>query len=74
MHEYIGTAAILCNEAVALLGIEKFDGTLSHHGPPFENASRVSATLRTIRMGFIPDFACSWERPFKSAGLYGKAG
>jgi hypothetical protein len=36
MHEYIGPAAILRDEAIALLGIEKFDSTLSHHGPPFE--------------------------------------
>jgi len=32
MHEHIGTAAILRDEAVTLLRIEKFDSTLSHHG------------------------------------------
>jgi hypothetical protein len=72
MHEDIGTAAILRYEAVALLGIEKFDSPLSHHGPPFENAPCVFAAQRTIRMGFNPDFACSWEWPC-SAGRYGKA-
>jgi hypothetical protein len=74
MHEYIRTTAILRDEAVALLAIKKFDSTLSHHNPPFENASCVVAAVRTIRTVFNPDFACSWERPFESAGRYSKAG
>jgi hypothetical protein len=73
MHEYIRTTAILRNEAVALLAIKKLDGTLSHHGPPLENASCVAA-VRTIRTVFNPDFACSWEWPVESAGRYSKAG
>jgi hypothetical protein len=73
MHEHIGTAAVLRDEAVALLGVEKLDSTLSHHGPPLANALGVFAAARTIRAVFNPDFAWSWEWPFASAGRYGKA-
>src|SRR6202044_1868134 len=38
VHEDVGAAGVLHDEAVALLGVEELDGTLSHDGPPLENA------------------------------------
>src|ERR1700731_1190002 len=35
VHEHVRAARILHDEAVALLGVEELDGTLSHEGPPF---------------------------------------
>src|SRR6202047_4436814 len=34
VDEDVGAAVVLDDEAVALLGVEKLDGTLSHDGPP----------------------------------------
>ena len=74
MHEHIGTAAVLRDEAVTLLAVEKLDSTLSHHGPPFETHHAFFGAARTIRAVFNPDFACSWEWPLEGPGRYGKAG
>src|ERR1700680_4313529 len=41
VHEDCGAARVLHNEAVALLGVEELDGTLSHEGPPLANAECV---------------------------------
>ncbi len=41
VHEDVGAARILHDEALAFLGVEELDGTLSHDGPPLENAECV---------------------------------
>jgi hypothetical protein len=66
VNEHIGAAGVLDDEAVAFLGVEELNGTLSHYGPPVETHHAFCA-VQTIRTAFNPDFAWSWERPV-SAG------
>jgi hypothetical protein len=73
MHEHIGAAAILRDEAVALLGIEKFDSTLSHHGPPFETHHAFLQPCEPFAWASIRILRVLEIGPLR-AGQYGKAG
>jgi hypothetical protein len=64
VHEDVGAAGILHDEAVTFLGVEELDGTLSHDGPPYgKRRMRFCGRVNHSR-GPNPDFALSWERPF----------
>src|SRR3984893_5801267 len=58
VNEHIRAAGVLHDEAVALLGVEKLDGTLSHIALLWKRKMRFVAE-RTIRAVFNPDFAWS---------------
>src|SRR5580704_2585921 len=49
VNEHIRTTRVLRDETIALLGVEKFNGTSSHRGPPLANASKRFVAVRTIR-------------------------
>src|SRR5215510_6643870 len=61
VNEHIRATVVLNDEAVTLLGIEKFNCTCGHNGLLIKRA-KASLPIQTIRMGsHIRDFACLGE-------------
>ena len=58
VNEHIGAARVLDDEAVALLGVEKLDGTCSHDGLLWKTRHAFCGRTSYSR-GPNPDFACS---------------
>jgi hypothetical protein len=56
VNEYIGAAVILNDKAIALLGVEEFNGTCGHQWPPYKNAQTRRCPYKPFRMGLISGF------------------
>src|SRR5271156_1029303 len=49
VNEHIRAARVLRDKAIALLGVEEFDGTFGHDGPPLGKRMMRFRAVRTIR-------------------------
>src|SRR5664280_2295904 len=56
-------AAVLHDEAEALLGVEELNGTCGHDGLLLKTRKGVNAPCKPFAWASYPDSACSWGRP-----------
>src|ERR1035441_2243674 len=63
VNEHIRPAAVLHDEAEALLGVEELNGTCGHGGLLLKTLKGVNAPYKPFAWASYPDSACSWGRP-----------
>src|SRR5665811_1199419 len=63
VNEHIRPAAVLHDEAEALLGVEELNGTCGHSGLLLKTLKGVNAPYKPFVWASYPDSACSWGRP-----------
>jgi hypothetical protein len=71
VNEHIRATRVLRDKAIALLGVEKLDGTFGHDGPPLGKRMKRFRAVQTIRTVQIRICVCLRKAPW-SARSFGK--